>query len=409
MNPNEMESGMKAWSRSRRLLPVLPLLLWSCDAGERPPEAEEAAAGPAGTLVIVGGALDGDNAAVYRTILDARLGDGPFCVFPTASAEPQGSMESAIARFDEYGGAGTARGIFLTVDTPAAALDPAVVQEINACSGFFFVGGVQTRIVEVFRPGGVDSPALQAVRDRFEAGAVVSGSSAGAAIMTDPMIGGGDSGEALRAGIRVGEEGEGVILEPGLGFLDGVQVDQHFLARGRWARLVVAVLGTDGDDMGFGIDENTSLVVHGDTARVVGESGVIFLDTRGAAREAGGYGGSGIRLHLLGAGDRVALSSGGVRAHAAKAVVPSTGAPFEREADLDLFGRRVLERVLSGVAPATDERLTFTQDGLVMELRKEPGFQALAFPAGGEVDGTSRGLHAGPFLLSVGRGGGDLP
>jgi cyanophycinase len=375
--------------------------------------------------VIVGGALAGDNAEVYQAILGARSGSGPFCVFPTASAEPESSLESAVSRFDGHGGAGTAKGIFLTVDSAARASDPAVAEEIRGCSGFFFVGGVQTRIVEVFRPGGVDSPALEALRERFQAGAVISGSSAGAAIMTDPMIGGGDSGEALQSGIRVGEEGEGVVMEPGLGFLDGVQVDQHHLARGRWGRLVVALLGTPGDQLGFGIDENTALWVRGDTARVVGASGVLFLDVRAAAREEGGFGGSGIGLHLLGAGDQVLLSSGAVRVHGEKGALSSTGTPFQGAAELDLFGRRVLQGVLTQFATATDASLSFTQGGQVIELRKGEGFQARALPAAAAAAEAEvaaqrapgpRALYAGPFLLSVRRegatssaGGADAP
>jgi len=364
-----------------------------------------AEAGLAGTLVIVGGALAGDNAAVYRTILEARDGEGPFCVFPTASAEPRGSMESAMARFDEYGGEATAKGIFLTVDNPEEASNPAIVEEIRGCSGFFYVGGSQGRIVEVFRPGGVASPALEAVMERYGEGAVVSGSSAGAAMMTDPMIGGGSSLEALLAGIRSGEDGEGVILEPGLGFLDGVQVDQHFLARGRWARLVVAALKTPDDHLGFGIDENTSLVVKGDTARVVGESGVVYFDAREATLEEGGHGGYGIRTYLLGAGDWVSLSTGVVVVHEAKETLPGAGEPFQGEADLDLFGRRVLQRVLTEASTASDERMTFAQDGLMVELRKGQGFQARSFPPGAEAYGTSDGFFAGPWILSVAREG----
>ncbi len=143
------------------------------------------------------------------------------------------------------------------------------------------------------------------------AGAVVSGSSAGAAIMTDPMIGGGSSAGALQEGVRAEGEGEGVVLEKGLGLLETAFVDQHFLARGRWARLLVAVLATDSFDLGMGIDENTALVVEGDSAWVVGASGVVFFDTRGVVRDDEGKAGSGIVLHLLGLRRRRGAQHGG--------------------------------------------------------------------------------------------------
>jgi len=245
---------------------------------------EEGSTGP-GRLVIIGGGLQAANTAVYQAILNGRSGEGPLCVFPTASANPESSMESAISAFDAVGGVGTTRGIVLTVDNPEDAGLPQIVNQIQACSGFYFVGGQQSRIVQVFRPGEGDTPAYVSLLERYAAGAVVSGSSAGAAIMTDPMIGGGSSAGALRSGVRDAGIEEGVILEKGMGLLESAFVDQHFLARGRWARLLVAVLATEGYDLGMGIDENTALVVDGDSAWVVGASGVIFFDTRGAVRD----------------------------------------------------------------------------------------------------------------------------
>lgn len=378
------------------------------------PTGQEAARG---TLVIVGGGLAGDNEAVYRAILDARSGSGPLCVFPTASAEPEESLRSTLGRFDRYGGEGTAKGIPLTVAEPGRALLPEVAQEIRQCSGFFFVGGVQSRIVEVFRPGGRDTPALEALRERFREGAVVSGSSAGAAIMTDPMIGGGDSRGALLEGVRTEGEGEGggggVRLEPGLGLWSGAQVDQHHLARGRWARLVVVLLATPGHPVGFGIDENTALWVRGDTARVVGASGVLFFDVRGASREEGGHGGRNLRFHLLGAGDEVLLPSGNVRPGSGKITVPAGRHSVNLPPETDLFRQRAFQEVLVNFALSADSRLRMVQDGYEVELVKGEGF-AVQVPPGKEGDlggsgrGETGGLYAGPFVLHLVRGGGSL-
>ena len=83
-----------------------------------------------GRLVIVGGALAADNESVYRAILDGRLGKGPLCVFPTASATPDSAMASPVANFDKFGGEGTAKGVFLSVSKPETARDPAVVRAV---------------------------------------------------------------------------------------------------------------------------------------------------------------------------------------------------------------------------------------------------------------------------------------
>jgi cyanophycinase len=311
-------------------------------------------------------------------------------------------MESAVSRFDGLGGPETALGVLLTVDNPEDAFSSEVADQIRSCSGFFFTGGVQTRIVQVFRPEEGDSPAVHALRERHRAGAVVSGSSAGAAIMTDPMTGGGTSAGALREGIRWREEeGEGVILEKGLGFLDRAFVDQHFLARGRWGRLLVAVLGVDGRDFGLGVDENTALVVRGDLAWVVGESGVVFLDTRGAVREEGGHGGTGLLLYLLGPGDGVDLGTGSVHREATKSRLDGAEEPF-KGGEADLFERWNLLHLFSEAAAAPDTLFTFRQDGHVLQFRKATEFEARAWEGSG-VEGSPRGLFVGPMVVGVWR------
>jgi cyanophycinase len=383
---------------------LLTLFMGACEgrgSDERAPGHQPTRAGD---LVIIGGGLRADNSAVYMAVLDGRAGDGPLCVIPTASAEPESSMESAVTRFDELGGPGTALGILLTVDDPEDAWLPEVAEQIRSCSGFFFTGGVQTRIVRVFRPEEGDSPAFRALQERHAAGAVVSGSSAGAAIMTDPMTGGGSSVGALHEGIRWAdgeEEGRGVILEKGMGFLDRAFVDQHFLARGRWGRLLVAVLGVEDRPFGLGVDENTALVVRGDSAWVVGESGVIFLDTRGALPDEGGHGGTGILLHLLGPGDGVHLGTGSVQRDATKTWLAGNG-EISLAMDRDLFERWTLLHFLAEAALATDTLFTFHQDGHVLEFRRAPDFEARAWDGAG-VEGTPRGLSVGPMVLEVRR------
>lgn len=385
------------------LLILIPLLLGGCGGGEPGEQDSGEQDSGEGALVIVGGGLRSDNTEVYQAILDGRSGEGPLCVIPTASATPESSMESAVSAFDALGGPGTAQGILLTVDNPEAASLPAVAEQVRSCSGFFFTGGVQSRIVQVLRPEEGDSPAYLALMERHEAGAVVSGSSAGAAIMTDPMTGGGSSAGALRDGIRWGEEGEGVILEKGLGLLEGTFVDQHFLARGRWGRLLVAVLGTDGVDAGMGIDENTALVVQGDAAWVAGASGVVYLDTRGAVRDEGGNGGSNILLYLLGPGDGVDLKTGSVRVPATKLPLAEASGAFEAK-DVDLFDRWALLHFLAEAATSTDSLFSFRQDGHLVEFRKAPRFEARAWDGPG-VEGAPRGLSVGPMMLSVVREG----
>jgi len=217
--------------RSLALLVALaPLALVACapDASESPASdaAPMAAEGEPGRLVIVGGGLDRDTEVVYRAVLEARQGDGPFCVMPTASGSPESSMNSAISRFEEYGEEGIeVTGIWITTENMEAASNPAVVDSISSCSGYWFVGGSQSRITQTFRPASGDTPAYEALMRRWNEGAVVSGSSAGAAMMSSRSIGGGSPAEALEVGVArdldgdFSADGDGVWVLPGMDFV----------------------------------------------------------------------------------------------------------------------------------------------------------------------------------------------
>jgi len=63
---------------------------------------------------------------------------------------------------------------------------------------------------------------------------------------------------------RVSETHQVEVVEmgPGMAFLPGVVIDQHFAQRGRLGRLLSA-LTQQPVVLGFGIDENTSVVVNG--------------------------------------------------------------------------------------------------------------------------------------------------
>jgi cyanophycinase len=390
-------------------LVALSLVLAVASSGCAAPDAavgQDPAEPSPGALVVIGGGLSADNAEVYEAILGAREGTGPICVVPTAGADPAASAVGAVARFERYGGEGAARALALTLEAPERAFDPEAATDLLGCGGFYFTGGVQSRILDFFLPEGVETPVYRALMDRWRAGAVVSGSSAGAAMKSNPMIAGGTSAGAFTRGTGEG----GVRLTPGMGFLPDLLVDQHFLARGRIGRLLVAVTAPGGIPLGAGVDENTALVVRGSEFEVVGASGVVLVDARGAIPTGdGGFGG--IRLQLLGPGDRVSLDPGArVRPRPGKAALrnlagdasePGSGAasadPFERWAFL-----HALEAY--GSAPTRDRALVFVRaDGGEIRLVPAQGFRALGDPEGRGrgADGSALGISVGPLEVEI--------
>ena len=122
-------------------------------------------------------------------------------------------------------------------------------------TGVFFSGGDQSRILAL-----VGSRANDILREQLGRGLVVAGTSAGATAMGRTMILGGEGPEVSAATVRTG---------PGLGLLPRLLIDMHFAERGRLPRLLSAV-ALDPDHLGVGIDENTAILVDGDTFEVLG-------------------------------------------------------------------------------------------------------------------------------------------
>jgi cyanophycinase len=348
-----------------------------------------------GRLVIAGGGVSRENSALYEAALAGRQGSGPICVIPTASPGLEGaqsSMNGSVATFERHGGAGAAVGILMSIENPESARDPEVVRQIRGCSGFYFTGGVQSRTVTVFRPEGGSTPALEALLARYREGAMVGGSSAGAAIMSDPMISGGSTTLALALGAGrpqgaaadddAGDGRTGVGIAPGIGFLPSAIVDQHFLARGRLGRLIAAVLDVPEFDLGFGVDEDTGLVVDGTAVHAVGASGVIIVDGRGAVRD--GRSAAGVIVHLLGVGDRYDTETRQLVLDAGKRPLPQDAGRVE--APEDIFARWEFLHLLERFGRSDQTQLAVPIEGGELVLRKGPDFAAVAREGAGVQD-----------------------
>ena len=259
-----------------------------------------------GSLVIIGGALQPDNREIYHTFI--QLGGGKenirIAIIPAASASPVKSGTSYIKDFARYGVAENHIKLF-----PVAVKDDPSTKEVNESqwsqNGFkkelaeemrrfnavFFVGGDQERYRQTLKTAdGKDAPLLTAIREIYKKGGVIGGASAGAAMMSDPMICEGNPMEAMlkKAVFNPGacpSEGEGgVRLTTGLGFFEPGLVDQHLLKRGRMGRLIAALLHLEEFSLGIGIDEDTAAVYRekSKTIEVTGRSGILIVDTRNA-------------------------------------------------------------------------------------------------------------------------------
>ena len=262
----------------------------------------------AGHLVIIGGGLKEDHAAVYRAFLDVGGPGATVGVLPTASGVYRESGPRAVERIDRHAGLNVAEVIDVTMDNPEAAADPDIAAQIARHRVIYFTGGDQSRTLDAFRPAGGDTVGYQALLDVLARGGVIAGTSAGAAMMSDPSIRGGRSAAALLHGathvIDGDDEGDGVLIGRGMGFFPYGITGQHFLTRGRMGRMIVALEAT-GVRRGFGVNDNTAihvdLATHAITA--IGERGLLVIDMEDAERDGDDL--TGVRVSLLGDGDRI--------------------------------------------------------------------------------------------------------
>jgi cyanophycinase len=251
----------------------------------------------AGSLMIVGGGPR--PAAVMQRFVELAGGaNARILIMPmaTESAEESGpDVAGEMLRL----GARASRSVNLTREQ---ATSDTIARLFDGITGIWFLGGDQNRITRVLS----GTPAERAIQDRYRAGAVVGGTSAGAAIMTTPMISGderrpgGTRPDTTQAWITI--DRDDVVTVPGLSLLPGAIVDQHFVRRRRHNRLISLVLEHP-DLIGAGIDEATALEVRPDgTWRVLGNSVVVIYDARnGAVTPAGAsvLGARDVRMHVL--------------------------------------------------------------------------------------------------------------
>lgn len=258
---------------------------------------------PQGSLVIVGGGLEPDNKSVYSQMIDLAGGieKASFAVIPSASGVSVQSFISFQKTLISYGVKSEnihLINIAMVDDDSTATVDEASWKNngndaglagiVKGCSTVWFTGGDQLRTIKTLvNPDGSKTLVLQAVWDVFENGGVVAGSSAGAAIMSEAMIGGGNSIAALTHGVipfNMDEEvpeGDGLLMTSGLGFFPLGIVDQHFSQRARIGRLIMALFHEKSRfNLGFGIDENTALIYNGKQKilKVAGASGVTIIN-----------------------------------------------------------------------------------------------------------------------------------
>jgi len=141
------------------------------------------------------------------------------------------------------------------------------LERIRKADVVIFTGGDQLRLSSIF--GGTEF--LQILKQRYQKeNFIIAGTSAGAAAASTNMIYKGQSNEALIKGE--------VQITAGLGFIDSVIIDTHFVQRGRIGRLMYAVASNPGI-LGIGLGEDAGLLItEGSQMEAIGSGLIILVD-----------------------------------------------------------------------------------------------------------------------------------
>jgi len=264
-------------------------------------------AGPAGSLFIIGGGVR--SVSMMRAYIDLCGGvEARIVIVPFASSVPVEQGERMKHELESLGCA--------DVTVLDCVLGASSVDEVRSAAGIYFTGGDQNRLRDCL----AGTPTLVAVHEAYRRGAILGGTSAGAAVMSRVMLSGN---ELLNPGVVSPEESDAIEAfsrirqgntetTEGFGFLEGCVVDQHFVRRKRENRLISVVLEHP-ELLGIGIDESTAIVVSAGGFDVLGDSCVIVLDAAHMKDVGVGRGGSlrcvGLTMHVLTEGQRFDLAT----------------------------------------------------------------------------------------------------
>lgn len=240
---------------------------------------------PVGKLAIIGGAINKgsfteteydqnveknlnffERGILRKIINESRLKEESVIeVITTASQIPQ-IVGPEYQRAFEFLGAKNVN--VLDIQNREQANSDAIVARANAADVVMFTGGDQLRLTSIL--GGTrfhDAILLKYQETDF----VYAGTSAGAAAASENMIYQGSSSEALLKGE--------IKTTQGLGFIENVIVDTHFVQRGRIGRLFQAVVNNP-RTLGIGLGEDTGLFIKDDVMTAIGSGLVIIVDGR---------------------------------------------------------------------------------------------------------------------------------
>lgn len=218
-----------------------------------------------GHLILIGGAEDRKNdKIILKKIVELNQAK-TVTVIPSASCYPSGVSEDYYYAFKSLG---VENIQVFDIREPAEADTEKYLSEIEKTDLVFLTGGDQVKLFHVFH----ETELLKKIKHlHFNKGLNIAGTSAGAAVASDPMIYDGNI-----HGLKKGS----VNFSKGFGLLKDITIDTHFITRGRLGRLT-QFLCTGIATFGIGLGENTAIFINPDSIfEVIGTGMITIVDSK---------------------------------------------------------------------------------------------------------------------------------
>ncbi|MCX6296825.1 MAG: cyanophycinase [Bacteroidetes bacterium] len=241
---------------------------------------------PKGKLIVIGGAVDKgsfteknfdkqveknlnffETGILKRLIVESKQKENSHIEIITTASKIPKDVGPEYAKAMEYLGATNVH--VLHIETRDEAMSEDNIERIRKADVVMFTGGDQLRLTSILGGTPIHDLILQKYMDEDF---IFAGTSAGAAAASNSMIYQGSSSEALLKGE--------IKITSGLGLIDHVIIDTHFVHRGRIGRLFQAVVSNP-RTLGIGLGEDTGLLItNGNLMEAIGSGLVILVDGR---------------------------------------------------------------------------------------------------------------------------------
>jgi len=253
-----------------------------------------------GNLFIIGGGERSD-ALIGQMLQTASLKTNDYIiVLPMASEIPDTGFKYISAQIKKHSPHLVKNFNFSKHDVR----DKKWTDSLAGAKLIYILGGDQSR----FMKSVLGTPVYTAIHQAYQNGATIAGTSAGAAVMSKYMITGSQLLDTVYKETFNKLLDQNVEFAEGLGLLQHTIIDQHFLRRSRYNRLISA-LASHPDMVCVGIDEGTAIIVHGNKAMVAGDSQVIrFASPKNLQKTSNGlFKFSEAEFGVFSAGDVIAI------------------------------------------------------------------------------------------------------